>query len=597
MRGKLAILCCLPLLLLLSISFSQDEVTKNLLENGDFEGDFVELEGPQPRYVAAGWTPWHAPAAVGSPAFANNDPYYDQELEQTYLGEAGKAQVYFTEYATHQAGIYQRVTGLERGTTYRFSIYGHVWSSKFNNPADSEQPGNVGLRVGIDPNGGTNGSGKDIIWSTGAAFFYDAYRPYSVIATAQSSAITVFVESTVGEPQANNYIYLDNAVLEVASETVVIIEPTPTSEKDADLGSPPTEVEAPIATLLPIETESPSEEETSPTAMPNPTMTATPSPTAMPSPTATPTQALSPTPTAGTEAEAEEEPASEEFPDTVLHVVVEEDTVSALAYQYDSTVAAINKANELNARNLIYVGQELIIPINLPADADRLATVEPSPTPTFTPTFTPTPTPTFTPIPTPTPISYQILPGDTLETIGLRHGVNAQDIAALNGIFNPDRIDVGVILLIPTLTPSPTATSTPMPTPTPFFRTRTSSITYVVQTGDLLGDIAAAHDTTTAAIIELNDLANPSRIYAGQELQIPVLIVYEGDPPPTFTPTLTPTMTPFPTSVPTFHTVQAGETLIRIAGYYGVSIIELAQRNNLSNFNELEVGQVLSIPG
>ena len=356
MKNRLAIIFISSLLLLMTVTLSQENTVSNLLENGDFEGDFVELEGEDPRNVAQSWTPWHVPASDTSPSFANHDPNYDEETDRIRLDEAGKAQKYFTLFATHQGGIYQEVDSLTSGTTYRFSIYAYVWSSSFEDTEVSEDPGFVVVRVGIDPNGGTDGTSEDIIWSTAATFFYDAYRQYAVIATAESSTITVFVESTVGEPRANNYIYLDDAVLEVASETVVI-EQTPTSESNAGLGDADTDTPTPTMTASPTATHTPEgdpgagngQQEQPPvpedTATPTPTATSTATPTATATATATPSPTLTPE-AAATEADAAE---TEEFPETVEHVVVEGDTVSGLALQYDSTADAIRRANELDA--------------------------------------------------------------------------------------------------------------------------------------------------------------------------------------------------------------------------------------------------------
>lgn len=47
---------------------------------------------------------------------------------------------------------------------------------------------------------------------------------------------------------------------------------------------------------------------------------------------------------------------------------------------------------------------------------------------------------------------------------------------------------------------------------------------------------------------------------------------------------------------PSTHTVQAGETLFGIAQMYGLTAEELAIANNLANVNQLDVGQVLTIP-
>ncbi len=658
-------------LLPFSTLYSQNDSTANLLQNGDFEGAFVELEGAAPRNVAEHWSPWHVAADDNSPSFVNHDPNYDKETSRVRLDEAGKAQAWFTLFATHQGGLYQEVANVESGKTYRFSVYAYVWSSSYEDTEESEDPGDVVVRVGIDPDGGTDGESDDIIWSTAATFFYDAYRQYAVIATAESTDITVFIESTVGGPRANNYIYLDDAALQITSETIAATaEQTPTSETNsgltdetatatassapqdtptATLEPPPTKTAQP--TPSPVSITSPpatatSEPETAGIAQeatPTNTLQPTPTPESItaPPPTATsepetarseqeptPTGELDPTPTAesitelpATATEAPEptpspsatasatlEPSSTptatpsatptipgDYAETVTHTVVTGDTVSALALQYGSTVAAINEANELNQSNLIYIGQLLVIPVNLPPTPDESGATAPPPTATPTPS----PSPTSTPSPTPTPIVHQVQRGDTLEAIAQRYGTTVQLLAQINGISNVHQIDVGQVLLIPTpVPPSPTPTATYTPTPAPTVPatpspTPDSYIIYIVQAGDTLGEIALAHGTTVSAIVNLNGLENPSRISPGDSLKIPAssaaAVVASN------TPALTPT--PLPTSVPITHKVQAGETLFGIALRYGVSIVELAQLNGISNYSLLSVGAVLTIPG
>ena len=624
MRVRSAVLFILLLCMSMIVSFSQDDSSSNLLENGDFEGEFIELEGAEPRNVAVGWTPWHITRAESSPSFANHDPNYDAETDRIRLDEQGSAQKYFTLFATHQGGIYQEVDSVTSGTTYRFSLYAHVWSSSFEDADVSEDPGAVVVRVGIDPDGGTDGASEDILWSTAAAFFYDAYRQYAVIATAESSTITVFVESTVGEPRANNYIYLDDAVLEVASETTV--EGTPTSETNTELvGDSVTDTPAPTATPIPTETATADDTATSTATLepaennvrspagsgqedkPTATPTLPPTETATEAPTPSATATLEPTATEEATAEVDEQddsdadagttPITDEFPDTVVHVVVVGDTVSALALQYESSINAINRANGLNAANLIYTGQRLIIPINLPDTTAAGATVVPStatPTPTITPTLTPTATPTAT------PVTYQILPGDTLETLAQRYGTTVDLLAQQNSIANPHQIDVGQILVIPTAVP-PTPTLVPTAEPVPI-TTTDSYITYVVQAGDTLSQIAVDHNTTVAAIAQLNGITNPSTIFVGQRLRIPSAngtpVGQTGEQALTeTTPTPQPTPTPLPTAVPVTYVVQFGDTLYQIAARYGVSIVELAQLNGITNYDQLSVGHVLTIPG
>ena len=79
-------------------------------------------------------------------------------------------------------------------------------------------------------------------------------------------------------------------------------------------------------------------------------------------------------------------------PTTTTYIVQAGDSLSGIAFQFDVSVEDIIRANGLTDADLLFVGQELIIPIGgLPE----------------TPAFTPVPTPTETPIPfePPTPLS------------------------------------------------------------------------------------------------------------------------------------------------------------------------------------------------
>ena len=87
-------------------------------------------------------------------------------------------------------------------------------------------------------------------------------------------------------------------------------------------------------------------------------------------------------------------------------------------------------------------------------------TPQPTPVPTLVPTIPPTPIPTTEPPPEPTEAGpsapaeqvYIVKRGDTLFSIARRYGVPLADLAAYNGIVNPNLIYPGQVIRIP---PSP----------------------------------------------------------------------------------------------------------------------------------------------
>lgn len=109
-----------------------------------------------------------------------------------------------------------------------------------------------------------------------------------------------------------------------------------------------------------------------------------------------------------------------------------------------------------------------------------------------------------------------------------------------------------------------------------------NAATQTVQTGDTLSGIAAANDTTVAALVQANKIANPNLIYVGQSLNV------STDNTATAPKQATPEQVN-PTSV----TVKVGDTLSAIAQQYHLSVTDLIAANDLSNPNQLHIGQTL----
>lgn len=99
---------------------------------------------------------------------------------------------------------------------------------------------------------------------------------------------------------------------------------------------------------------------------------------------------------------------------------------------------------------------------------------------------------------------------------------------------------------------------------------------HVVQRGETLFRISLNYGLTVDEIAAFNGIVDPTNIQVGQRLLIPV----SGDASP---------------EIPATHVVQVGETLKTIAASYGLTVAELAARNNLVNVDVIYAGQVLNI--
>ena len=234
---------------------------------------------------------------------------------------------------------------------------------------------------------------------------------------------------------------------------------------------------------------------------------------------------------------------------TSYYTVKSGDTLSGIATSYSTTVSKLTSLNNLSNPNLIYVGQRLLV--QAPTTSSTSSTTSAT--------------------------TYTVKSGDTLSKIAANHNTTTSTLTSLNNLSNPNLIYVGQVLKL-------TSGSTSSSTSTTSSTTTSSATTYTVKSGDTLSKIAANHNTTTSTLTSLNNLSNPNLIYVGQ-----VLKLTSGSTSSTSTASAT------TSSATTTYTVKSGDTLSGIAAKYNTTYTTLAKVNNISNANEIYVGQTLKI--
>ncbi|MDP6183611.1 MAG: LysM peptidoglycan-binding domain-containing protein, partial [Gammaproteobacteria bacterium] len=105
------------------------------------------------------------------------------------------------------------------------------------------------------------------------------------------------------------------------------------------------------------------------------------------------------------------------------------------------------------------------------------------------------------------PREYVVQPGDTLGGIATSVTVPIETLMALNGITDPDQIQVGQVLKVP----NPSRRS----------QGPTRPDTYTVAQGDTLAAIAERFDVDVDQLTRINGIGDPDSIIVGLVLRIP----------------------------------------------------------------------------
>lgn len=158
--------------------------------------------------------------------------------------------------------------------------------------------------------------------------------------------------------------------------------------------------------------------------------------------------------------------------------VVSGDTLSGIASKYGVSWQTLQQMNGLPDPNRIYPGQVLKVP-------GGGSSAAPAPSGGG---------------------SYTVQPGDTLSGIAAKFGTSWQNLQAINGLPDANKIYPGQVLKV--------TGGAPAPQPAP------SAQTYTVKAGDTLSGIASRYGTSYQRLAQINGIADPNKIYPGQVIKI-----------------------------------------------------------------------------
>lgn len=187
----------------------------------------------------------------------------------------------------------------------------------------------------------------------------------------------------------------------------------------------------------------------------------------------------------------------------LTHIVQPGENLFRIAMRYDVDINDLARANNISDQRRIYSGQVLVIPgMNTPDSSPEVVN----------------------PLVAGTPTVHIVQPGETLSRIAQQYGMTMEQVLQANDIPNPNRIRRGQAINVWT-TEAPAAAPEPESAPAQLVEgpPPSTNITYVVQRGESLSQIARRYGMSWTVLAQMNNITNPDTVFAGQTLIIPAL--------------------------------------------------------------------------
>ncbi|HEX2938077.1 MAG TPA: LysM peptidoglycan-binding domain-containing protein, partial [Ruminiclostridium sp.] len=291
-----------------------------------------------------------------------------------------------------------------------------------------------------------------------------------------------------------------------------------------------------------------------------------------------------------------------------------------------SVQSILNLNPGVNPQNL-QIGSTICIP------TASTAPIVPAPLkPAALPTKTSPSTMTVPPVTCPKgSFSYTIQAGDTLWKLSQIYGVSVQSIFDLNPGINPQNLQIGSTICIPTASTAPIVPTVPAPliptvppiSPAPMMPTvpptkaapmmptapstmkvppvtcAKGSFSYTIQAGDTLWQLSQIYGVSVQSILDLNPGINPQNLQIGSIICIPTtpatpIVPIRPAVPAPLIPTVPPTTVSSPRNFE--YLIKKCDTICGIARKFYVSVESILRENPQINPRCLRAGMCIYVP-
>ena len=226
------------------------------------------------------------------------------------------------------------------------------------------------------------------------------------------------------------------------------------------------------------------------------------------------------------------------YAQNINHKVQPGDTFYLISQRYGVSLDNLMKANNASSSTILYVGQNISIPIG-------------------------------------SQTVHTVTAGETYWTISQKYGISFWNLLKANNANEKSILYIGDKVTIPLSTQS------------------SQERIHTVQSGDTFYIISQKYDVSLSKLMSLNGANSNTILHIGQKLRIPEVSYQTTNTSTSSGPTVT-SAKPYTTYIN--YTVKSGDNFWTIANEHGILMYELIKANNMTQSTVLNIGDVIKVP-